>query len=167
VNIKNINYLLILLLIVAVILFLGVDVVKSFFSFFDVILPALMHTKMETYIENQHYASTSLNVLNLVYVYKYILLLFLFFYRKHFQDEKFNLLLKIDFLSLIFYLALSSYTIFAMRISELLGIVEIILVPYMCYFFRSKKVFYAKFLIIIIGFSYLLVSIYHTELVSN
>lgn len=121
--------------------------------------------KIDIYQKTQDAAEKPLNVFNMVYLVKYSLLyLFLFFYptiNKH--TTYISILIKIYALSLFSYLALSSNTIFAMRISELLGVVEIILIPYIYYFIRPKSI--GILTIILISFIYLSINIFSLELI--
>ncbi len=120
--------------------------------------------KANYYIESQASHGISLNIFNRIYLYKYgVLLFFIWNFASFKRIPYFACLLKIYALSIFIYLFMSKNVILAMRFSELLGVVEIILTPYIFYFFRSKNV--GHFFIAIVSFSYLLISIYHVELI--
>lgn len=121
--------------------------------------------KIEIYQQNQESTNISLNIFNLVYIVKYIILyILLFYYETIYNKAKYiSLLLKIYALSLFAYTALSSNTIIAMRISELLGVVEMILIPYLYYLIKPKWAGAA--LVVFIAFVYLIINIYSLELI--
>lgn len=122
-------------------------------------------TKIETYQTDAETKTVALNVFNMVYMVKYLIFYVLLAFHKRITPHSryFPLLLKIFGISLFSYLALSSNTIFAMRISEMYGVVEIILIPFLVYTLRSSDL--CKFLIWVIAISYLFISIYSTELI--
>jgi hypothetical protein len=121
--------------------------------------------KIEIYKATQESADVTLNVFNLVYVVKYLIFyVLLFFYDLLYLKAKYvSILLQIYALSLFAYLALSQNTIFAMRISELLGIVEILLIPFLYYLIKERVVGYI--LVITIASIYLYINIYYIILV--
>lgn len=102
-----------------------------------------------------------INVFNLVFLVKNLMYFyFLYMYdtiKAH--NRYFPLLLKIMGVSIFSYMALSSIPILAMRISELLGIVEIILFVSLYYTIRPNWL--AKSLVLIICFVYLYLNFLH------
>lgn len=125
----------------------------------------MAQTKIDTYQKAAADTNISLNVFNLVYIVKYTLFYtFLIFSKRLSQYNKyFPLLLKIFGVSLFSYLALSQNTIYAMRISELLGVVEIILIPLIIFITPQRS--FGKFIVWFIALSYLLINIYSLELI--
>lgn len=121
--------------------------------------------KIEIYRQAQASAEVSLNVFNLVYLVKYMILyVLLYFYETIYKQNKYvSLLLQIYALSLFCYLALSSNTIFAMRISELYGIVEMILIPFLYYVVRPRA--FAIGLVVFVALIYMIINIYSLELI--
>ncbi|WGQ12737.1 EpsG family protein [Sphingobacterium faecium] len=121
--------------------------------------------KVQAYQEAQEVASNSLNVFNMLYVFKYILFyVLLIFYDKIYLKYKYiTILLKIYGISLAFYLIFWQNTILAMRVSELLGIVEILLIPLLFYVIKVKS--FASFVVVAISATYLYINIFHVILV--
>jgi hypothetical protein len=100
----------------------------------------IVETKIETYTTVGVYALSELNVFNLVYLMKYALLyIFLLFSARIADHSKFfPILLQVYAVSMFCYLAFSFNTTLAMRISELFGVVEIVIIPMLLYAFRSR-----------------------------
>lgn len=121
--------------------------------------------KLEIYQKEQESSSTSLNIFNLVYIVKYIFLyVFLLFYKKVKHKAIYSsLLIRLYAISLFAYIVLSDNTILAMRISELIGIVEIVLIPYLIYIIKQKS--FAFVIISVISLSYLVINIFSLELI--
>ncbi|MCZ4242918.1 EpsG family protein [Pedobacter punctiformis] len=121
--------------------------------------------KIQAYQEAQEIASNSLNVFNLLYVVKYVLFyVFLYFYETLYIKVKYmTILLKIYGVSLAFYLMFSQNTILAMRVSELLGIVEILLIPSLFYVIKERGI--SSFIVVMISAIYLYINIYYIILV--
>ncbi len=95
-----------------------------------------------------------------------MLYLFMIF-SKSIQERSpyFPILIKVYAISMFSYLALSQNAVFAMRISELFGIVEIILVPLLFYSIKPRilpTAFVLIFAAVSMGFN-----IYWAELVRN
>jgi len=131
---------------------------------FDILLEIPIDTikyKIQAYKDSQDVADVSLNVFNLVYLIKYLIFYILLF-NYNILDTKtkyISILLKIYALSLVAYLSLSQNTIFAMRFSELLGIVEIILIPFLFYLFKSRVIGF--FVVITYALIYLYLNTYY------
>ena len=141
-----------------------------YYQKFDIMLSIPIETikyKIEIYKATQEHAEVILNVFNLVYVVKYLLFYFLlFFYETIYKQEKYvSILLKLYGLSLFSYLLLSQNTIFAMRISELIGIVEILLIPMIYYIFKQRV--FGSILVIVISVIYLYINIFYTVLIQS
>ena len=140
---------------------LGIALHYQGFDLFLTIPIETVKLKIETYKAMQETAETALNVFNLVYLVKYIMLyVLLFTYEKLKDKSKYtSLLLKIYALSLFAYLALSQNTIVAMRVSELLGVVEIILVTSLCYLIKPR--FLANLIVFIYALVYMYINIFY------
>ena len=121
--------------------------------------------KIKAYKEAQELASNPLNVFNLLYISKYIMFyIFLYFYELLYSKVKyFTISLKIYGLALFAYLIFSPNTVLAMRVSELLGIVEIILIPSLIYVFKERA--FSSIAVIAISLGYLYINIYYIILV--
>lgn len=121
--------------------------------------------KVELYVSAQENSDQRLNVFNLVYLAKYAILYYvLFFYEAIYKHTKYvSIFIKLYALSLFFYLALSINTIIAMRISEIFGVVEIFVIPYIYYTIKPRPI--AAAIIICIAFIYLLINIFSLGLI--
>lgn len=129
---------------------------------FMVVIPIeTIKYKIQAYQEAQEIAENALNVFNLLYIVKYLLFfVFLIFYDKIYPNYKyFTILLKIYGFSLAFYLIFSQNTILAMRVSELLGIVEILLIPLLYYVIKVRS--FTSFIVVLISGIYLYINIYY------
>ncbi len=133
-----------------ILLVLPIDIVKS---------------KIETYTTVGVYTLSELNVFNSVYLMKYATLyIFLAFSDNISKEAKFfPILLQVYAVSMFCYLAFSFNTTFAMRISELFGVVEIVIIPMLLYAFRTRIMGLGAVLLFAIG--NLGLSLYQTELI--
>jgi hypothetical protein len=125
----------------------------------------LVRSKLQVYQEVEALRDVKLNVFNAVYLVKYALLYVFLFYSKRLERHSpyFPILLKIYAVSLFAYTALSFNSAFAMRISELFGVVEIILIPLLVYLFRLRIL--GVLAVISLSAGYLALGIYQTELI--
>jgi hypothetical protein len=82
-----------------------------------------------------------LNIFSLIQISRVIIVFFLLNYIEViFRFNRYSiLLLKIYILSIIFYNIFSDLPIVAVRLSQLLGIVEIILIPFLMYIFKRSS----------------------------
>lgn len=121
--------------------------------------------KLEIYSKEAENASIRLNIFNLIYISKYLILYVFIYYRELLQVryKYFDIILVIYAISLFLYISLSWNTILAMRISELLGVVEILLLPCIGKIFKSRSI--GALAIIIIAAFYLFANIYSLELI--
>jgi EpsG family len=123
--------------------------------------------KLETYYAVEELRNLKLNVFNSLYLIRYALLyIFLIFaYRIEKHNPYFPILLKIYTMSLFSYLVLSKNAVLAMRISELYGVVEILLIPLIYYAIRQKVIAILSILVFsLVSFG---INIYWTELVRD
>lgn len=103
----------------------------------------------------------NINVFNLIFLVKNIIYFyFLYMYdtiKEH--NAYYSLMLKIMGISILSYLLFSSIPILAMRISELFGIVEIILFTNIYYTVRPSWL--SKTVVLVISFVYLYLNLFH------
>jgi hypothetical protein len=108
----------------------------------------------------------NINVFNYVFLAKCLIFYVLLWKSKliEIHNKYVNLLLKIEALSLISFVLFSAMPVFAFRISELFGVVEIILIPFIYYVFKPR--FLSKALVIFIGLCMLLINIFYVNLIT-
>lgn len=70
------------------------------------------------------------------------------------KNKYFIILLKINILSIIAYMSFASMPVFAARVSQLLGVVQIILFPIIVYAFKEKIIPYTIIVLISLSFFY-------------
>lgn len=121
--------------------------------------------KLEVYALSESMRGLKLNVFNALYLIRYAVFYVLVYFSSLLQERSryFPVLLKIYAMSLFAYLALSTNSTVAMRISELLGIVEIILIPLLYYTTKPRRI--AVILIFIFAAVSLCINIFWTELI--
>lgn len=137
------------------------------FNFIYTIPIELIRVKVQVYMMAEELRSIKLNPYNAVYIFKYLMLyVFLFCHRKLYDISPLSsVLIKFYAISLFSYLALSFNSAFAIRISELIGIVEIILVPILFYVYRNRLVAFLG--VIFYSSASLALGLYETELIIN
>jgi len=79
------------------------------------------------------------------------------------QNKYAPLLLKIQALSLTSFVLFAAMPVFAFRMSELFGIVEIILIPFLYYVFKPRSLSITA--VVFIGLCILLINIFHSDLI--
>jgi hypothetical protein len=79
------------------------------------------------------------------------------------HNKYINLLLKIEAFSLASFVMFFSMPVLAGRISELFGIIEIILIPCLYYVFKPKLL--SKLIVIVVGICLILISIFRANLI--
>lgn len=125
----------------------------------------LIRSKIDIYQQVEALRDVKLNVFNAVYLVKYTLLYIFLLYSERLTRHSiyFPIFLKIYALSLFAYMALSFNSTFAIRISELLGIVEIVMIPLLFYLFRLRIL--GVLAVFLLSSGYLALGIYQTELI--
>lgn len=105
-----------------------------------------------------------INVLNVVFLLRMMTYYFLLWKYKVVEEQgKYvSLLLKLYMFSLFFFTALAFFPVAAFRVSELFGVVEIVLLPCVIYAFEQK--FAGKLFITIYAFAYVIYNIFVGEL---
>lgn len=110
---------------------------------------------------------TKINVFNVVFLIRISVFYILLFYSKKILPH-FNgiyLLIKIYSLSLFSFLFLAKIPVFAFRVQELLGVVEIILIPCLVFIFSEKYRYLGISLVCAIALGVFLLDIYYVELI--
>lgn len=109
----------------------------------------------------------NINVFNWVYLVRCLILYyFLYFFSKLEQCNKYAILLiKLFAISLCSFTLFASMPVLGFRISELIGIVEVILLPFIYYTISPRKI--SKVLILIIVFVFSYVQIFHGSLIAR
>lgn len=123
--------------------------------------------KLETYYAVEELRNLKINVFNSLYLIRYIILyIFIYFsYKIEIENKYFTILLKVYAISLFSYLALSKNAVLSMRISELYGVVELILIPLLYYTVRPRII--PTVLILLFAAVSLGINIYWSELVKD
>ena len=142
--------------------------VNIFEVFINLVPIEYVQKKFEAYkhFQNQGIAYYSkINVFNKVFISKCIIFYVLLWKSKLIEEKNkyVNIFLKIEALSLSSFILLSTMPIFAFRISQMLGIVEIVLFPCLYYAFKPKYV--SNAIVIIIGLCMLLITIFYNDLI--
>ena len=151
----NKSHLLIFLFLSILVTFFSNAFLINFFETFDFLF---FQNKIMAYAENNN---AELNIFNFWIIlrisFSLLLLLkidYLFKYNKYSI-----LLLKIYFLSICFYYIFSFNPVFASRINDILGIVEILLFPSILYIIKPKYI--AKSLLIVYSAFFLYLNLFH------
>ncbi len=127
-----------------------------------------LQDKMELYVElrDSGIAGDKINIFNAVYLIKlmafYILLWKYDIVEK--QASNFPLLMKFYAFSYFCFTAFAFLPVMAFRISELLGVVEIILIPYLAYTVRPLS--YGKLIAVVFAFGCFALNIFYNNLLS-
>lgn len=122
----------------------------------------LIELKIKSY---ETYADADVdNIYNAVYLSRCSLALLLFANRDFLsrQNEYFIVMLKIYFVALFIHVALASIPGISSRLSELLMVVEVILIPMLIHFFRSKLVGHT--IVVLAGLTFFVFSLHYTQL---
>lgn len=135
----------------------------NLFFFFDYVPIPLVKIKMSSYFYNAS-VNNSINVFNLVHLSRLIIaFLFLWKWKLFTEINSYSIILiKIYILSLFAFVAFGSVPGFSSRISELLMIVEIILIPFLSVLLKPK--YLSVPLVIGIGLTFLTFSLFYTKL---
>lgn len=126
--------------------------------------------KIDVYNEMKKYGmndSDKINVFNFVFLTRILILYFLFYKAKSISkyNENIYVYIKIYTLSLFSFLFLADIPAFSFRISELFGVVEIILFPLIVYAFRNK--FLGTMIVISIALAFICIDIYYNNYIYN
>lgn len=162
-KVNNINksYYTILIPLSYLIYFLKFDV----FFFTNYIPIPLIQSKLESY---KYYTSlnSTINVFNFVHISR-CLLAYFFLWKCNFfaETNKYSIILtKIYFIAIFIYLAFAQIPAISSRVSELMIVVEIILIPFLTLTLKPK---YLSTLIVMgIGLAFLSFSLFYTKLLT-
>lgn len=110
--------------------------------------------------------SQELNIFSVIQITRILISFLLLLYIEIISEKNkyAKLLIKIYILSVSSYVLFSDLPILAVRISQLLGVVEIILIPLAIYAFKSRSLTVSKFFPILVGGLYLFILIFHRQL---
>jgi hypothetical protein len=136
----NFKFFLFLPLIGILFMFIGVNV-STMLNLFLPILPDFLAGKTKFYIlllDNEIF--NEINVFNFYYASLLLFYFIMLSYNKYFKSKYDILLLKVFGLMLFFFYFLSSFPVFAFRVSEFFGVVLIILIPHFAIIFKEKTV---------------------------
>jgi hypothetical protein len=145
-------------------IFLVLSILVTFFSnaflinFFETFDFIFFQNKINAYAGNNN---AELNIFNFWIILRISFSLLLLFKIDYlFKYNKYSiLLLKIYFLSICFYYIFSYNPVFASRINDILGIVEILLFPSILYIIKPKYI--AKSLLIVYSAFFLYLNLFH------
>jgi len=107
-----------------------------------------------------------MNVFNLSFLAR-ILIYYLILLKSelvYMKNRYANLLLKIEGFSLTSFILFSAMPVYASRINELFGVVEIILLPFMYYVFKPKLL--STFIVVLAGLCLLLINLFYIKLIT-
>jgi hypothetical protein len=110
---------------------------------------------------------TKINVFNVLMLFRLSFLTILLWKQNYlFEKNKFSILLiKIYAFSIFFFVFFSSLPVFAFRIRELTGIVEVILIPFFVYLFKEKYIGFC--VIIVLGLIFMSIDIWYNKMIST
>lgn len=108
---------------------------------------------------------TKINVFKLVFLARIVIFYILLFkYDSIIANNKYaGVLINIFGISLMSFLALSFIPVLGVRISDLLGVVEIVLIPLLFYCFKPE--FFSRSIVTIIGLSLFLIILFYDKLI--
>jgi hypothetical protein len=106
-----------------------------------------------------------INVFNYVFLVKCIIFYIILLKSRlvQMQNKYINILLKMQSFSLASFVFFSAMPVFAFRISELYGIVEIVTIPFIYYILKSKLL--SRIIVVFIGLCLLLINIFYNKLI--
>jgi len=120
----------------------------------------------ETATESGFMKEEKTNVFNALFLIRILILNTVLYYSKKISEHSPSvyILVKIYSLSLFSFLFLSKIPVFAFRIQELLGVVEIILIPCLVFIFSERFRFLGVILVWAIAVVFFLMNIYYVKL---
>ena len=110
---------------------------------------------------------TKINVFNILVIFRiFFLSILLWKWEFLYEKNKYSvLLIKIYAFSTFFFVFLYALPVMAFRVRELLGIVEVILVPFVVYLLKEKHV--AFVIVLLIGLILMSIDIWYNDLIHN
>lgn len=123
--------------------------------------------KIEIYTEMRDrgiMGDEAINVFNAVFLIKVMVFYYLWYFQETitYVNKAFPFMLKVYCISLFSFIVLADMPVFAFRISEIFGIVEIILFSNI--YFTVKPAYISRSIVITIGFLFLIFNIFQNEL---
>lgn len=108
---------------------------------------------------------SKINAFNAVFLFRIIIFYMVFFYTKRLSVyfPKIYIFLKIYALSLFSFLFLSKIPVFAFRIQELLGVVEIIIIPLIIFIFPSRFRWLGKISVVVTALILFMIDVFYNE----
>ncbi|MFW6272457.1 MAG: EpsG family protein [bacterium] len=161
---KSLNHRLFLLLIpISYLLVIFNFSLTSLIEFIP-IKPIQVLYKMHKF-EMEHGIGEYINIFNVIQLLRCMLcLMFIHFHKLLEKHNKFSILLiKIYTLSLVSFVIFSDFPVISFRISELLGIVEIILIPFLIYIFKPRQL--STLFPVSLASVFLFLSLFYIELI--
>lgn len=151
-NTKHINKLLYVVLI-------GVAITLAVLKFtpFDFILKynlGIYTEKINNYIIGQQWEKREINIFNFSILLQIVIAVFFLFFAEKTNNKYAVILTKIYSLGIVVFYLSSSAPVIAFRLSDLLGMVQIILIPFIFYLVKPK--FLVELIIIIIALAFFL-----------
>ncbi|MFC0428817.1 EpsG family protein [Chryseobacterium scophthalmum] len=146
-----------------------------FFYFFNTVMdikipiPSIQE-KIDFYevaTESGFMKESKTNVFNALFLIRIVIFYGLLYYTKKISEHFTNiyLLIKLYAISLFLFIFLSKIPVFSFRIQELIGVVEIIIIPCLIYIFPKQFKFLGLILVFSIALVFFLMNIYYVKLI--
>lgn len=152
-------------------LLVPIGYVLFFFStYLDISIPIpFVGDKVEVYKEatkSGFLKDSEINVFNVLFLIRISIWYLMFYFRERISEHYngFYLLLKIYALSLFSFLFLANIPVFAFRVQELLGVVELILIPLIIYLFNEKYSKLGRFAVFLLASVFFVFDLYFNKL---
>lgn len=145
-------------------------VLYFFSTYLDINIPIpFIGDKIKLYkeaTESGFLEDSKINVFNVVFVLKVVIWYICYAFSSKISGYTCSvyLLLKIYALSLFSFLFLSNIPVFAFRVQELLGVVDIIIIPWVIYLFNERYKVIGEIVVVMIALVFLVLNIYLNEL---
>ena len=107
-----------------------------------------------------------INVFNLVFIVKIIIFIYIAYFYKtiKYYNENVSILLRIQALSIYSFIIFAFLPVLSFRISELFGIVDLIVYP--CVYYTVKQSYVGKLITATVGVILLLINVFYVELLN-
>ena len=137
------------------------------FSAFGLIPVEYFQYKLKLYLEMQEKDPIKVNFFNIAFLIQNIIIIICFYYQKEIEkiNSSVNILLNMACLSSCSYLLFTQIPAFSVRISEVFNCGLIILIPLITRAFKPKAL--AEALVVIIGFFFFYIYVFHSEIVRD
>lgn len=123
--------------------------------------------KVSTYVAMQQKMNVHINVLNVFILVQMILSALIYYFRNELMEQnKYTILmLKMNLLSQFCFYCFGSIPVFAFRLNEFFGVVQIILIPTLIYTCKPRSL--ATLIAGFVGFGLLYINLFHNMLLSR